>query len=74
VVLFLPDDPAEWLVLSEEALVAKRCAYWASLHGAPAGAETGSTVHLARENVLDVQPLRRLMALFSLGKRLSHAT
>lgn len=73
VVLFLPEDPAEWLVLSEEALVAKRCAYWASLHGAPDGAESGCTVYLPRENVLDVQPLRRLMALFSLGRKLPHA-
>lgn len=73
VVLFLPEDPEEWLVLSEEALVAKRCAYWVSLYGAPDGAETGSTVYLARENVLDVACLRRLMTLFSLDERLSCA-
>lgn len=74
VVLFLPEDPGEWLVLSEDALVAKRCAYWVSLYGAAEGAETGCTVYLPRENVLDVERLRRLMTLFSLEGRLSCAS
>ncbi len=73
VVLFLPEDPGEWLVLSEDALVAKRCAYWVSLHGAPEGAETGCTVYLPRANVLDVVNLRQLMTLFSLEGRVRYA-
>ena len=72
-VLFLPADPADWLVLSEEALVAKRCAYWLSLYGAPPGADSGSTVYLPRENVLAVEPLRKLMTLFSLDGSLRYA-
>jgi hypothetical protein len=62
-------DPAEWLALSEEALVAKRCAYWMSLFGAPDGAQTGNTVYLPRQNVLAVESLRKLMTAFSLGQR-----
>lgn len=73
VVLFLPDDPAEWLVLSEDALVAKRCAYWVSLFGAPDGSETGSTVYLPRQNALAVESLRNLMTDFSLGQRPRYA-
>src|SRR5262249_3391921 len=30
VVLFLPEDPARWLDHSEDALIARRCAYWVS--------------------------------------------
>ncbi len=35
VVLFLPADPGQWLQHSEDALVARRCAYWVSLWDAP---------------------------------------
>jgi len=31
VVLFLPEDAKRWLEHSEEALIARRCAYWVSL-------------------------------------------
>ncbi len=73
VVLFLPPDATAWLVLSEEMLVAKRCAYWLSLCGAPASAATGSTVYLPKQNVFTVDALRRLMMSFSKGERLHHA-
>jgi hypothetical protein len=62
VVLFLPTDPADWLSHSEDALIAKRCAYWASLRGAPASAnETAQTVYLPRQQVLSVDALTQIM-------------
>jgi hypothetical protein len=62
VVLFLPANPADWLTHSEESLIAKRCAYWVSLRGAPASAnDIGQTVYLPREQVLSVDGLHQLM-------------
>jgi Domain of unknown function (DUF4365) len=61
VVLFLPEDAGKWLEHSEEALVARRCAYWVSLWDAPASANrTGQTVYLPRTNLLSVDGLRHL--------------
>ena len=41
VVLYLPANPAEWLTCSEESLIARKCAYWLSLYGAPVGEPSG---------------------------------
>lgn len=38
VVLFLPPDADQWLSQTEECLIARRCAYWVSLRGAPSSA------------------------------------
>ncbi len=47
VLMRLPHHPEEWLQFTEEALVAKRCAYWVSLRGAPASANDDSqTVYI----------------------------
>ena len=32
-VLLLPENPAEWIEMSEECMISRRCAYWASLLG-----------------------------------------
>jgi hypothetical protein len=62
VVLYLPADPAEWLRHSEDALVAKRCAYWVSLRGAPASENPGhQTVYVPRAQVLSVEALAEIM-------------
>lgn len=34
VVMFLPDSPDEWLKISSEELILRKCAYWVSLRGA----------------------------------------
>ncbi|HUY32616.1 MAG TPA: DUF4365 domain-containing protein [Pirellulales bacterium] len=66
IVLFLPQDAAAWLTQSEDALVARRCGYWASLRGAPESEnETSQTVYIPRANVLSVELLRDLMVRFS---------
>ena len=59
VVLFLPSAPAEWLSLDHDGLIARRCAYWVSLWGAPAPTTTtGVTIHLPRSNMLTPDNLR----------------
>jgi hypothetical protein len=66
VLMRLPHHPEEWLHFTEEALVAKRCAYWVSLRGASASANNDSqTVHIPRANLLSPQGLTSLMACFS---------
>lgn len=60
--LVMPREPNAWLSLDAEALVLRRCMYWVSLTRAEANANTASTtVYLPRENVLDVDNMRRLM-------------
>lgn len=59
----MPADETEWLRLSADALVLRRCMYWLSLRNAPdSGNDTATTVHVPRANVLDVDALKRLMA------------
>jgi hypothetical protein len=61
-ILYLPEDPSEWLRHSKEALVAKRCAYWVSLRGAPASPnEMVQTVYVPQNQVLSVDGLRDVM-------------
>ena len=65
-VLRLPPNPEEWLQISEDALVAKRCAYWVSLRGALASPnDKNQTVYIPRVNLLTPQGLTNLMTRFS---------
>ncbi|WP_162789329.1 MULTISPECIES: DUF4365 domain-containing protein [Sphingomonas] len=45
IVLDLPRSSVDWLSVSAAQVVLKRCAYWASLYGAPER-ESGSTVRI----------------------------
>jgi hypothetical protein len=66
VILRLPVDEQEWLQISQDALVARRCAYWVSLRGAAASSNTTSqTIYVPSENLLSPQGLTALMARFS---------
>jgi hypothetical protein len=66
VILRLPVHEQEWLQISPEALVAKRCAYWVSLRGAATSSNTTSqTIYVPSENLLSPQGLTALMARFS---------
>src|SRR5262245_33253654 len=50
VVLRLPRNAEEWLNITEEALIAKRCAYWVSLRGAAASTnKDNQTVYIPRQ-------------------------
>jgi len=53
VVLFLPDNPTEWLKCSSDELILKNAAYWTSLYGAPETTnDSGQTVYLPKRNLL----------------------
>ena len=62
VVLDLPKDEDQWMTMTTEEMVLRRCAYWLSLRGYPETDNTSSiTVYIPRQNVLDVDSLRGLM-------------
>ena len=62
VVLFLPDDPDEWLGHTPDQLLLKRCAYWCSVRGAgDTTNKSGQTVYLPQVNAFSVAGLRGLM-------------
>ena len=66
ILMRLPQDPEEWLQITEESLVAKRCAYWLSLRGAPESTNTrDQTVYIPRDNLLSPQGLTNLMTRVS---------
>lgn len=66
VVLRLPPNPEEWLKVDEGSLVAKRCAFWVSLYGAPAvQGQASKTVYIPTANVLSPSALENLMTRYS---------
>jgi len=66
VVLLLPNDPAQWLTLDENALISRRCAYWVSLERAPASDnETGKTIAIPKTQILSVEGLRNVALTLS---------
>ncbi len=66
VVLFLPENAADWLVHSESELAMKRCAYWVSLRGAPETTnKTGVTVYVPKTQPFSPEGLVALMTRIS---------
>lgn len=73
VVLFLPAAPEQWLVHSEEHLLARRCAYWVSLREAPPSENSvKQTVYIPKINCLSVEGLRALADRISRGEVLTY--
>lgn len=62
VVLDLPRDPEQWLVVADDALLIRHLAYWVSLAGAPPRGRAASvTVRIPSRNVLDLATLQALV-------------
>lgn len=73
VVLYLPEDETQWISHSEDCLFAKRCAYWLSLRGAPAIANTTSrTVYVPPANLFSVEGLRSILTRVSRREWISY--
>lgn len=63
VLVLLPANVEEWLVLSEEEVVLRRCGYWVSLAGLPRSEnEATVTVSVPQRNLLTVEALQEMMA------------
>jgi hypothetical protein len=68
VVLILPPDEKEWLTLTQDALVLRKCAYWVSLRGAVSSAnDTSQTVYLPKNQKFDPDGLMRILSQVSRG-------
>ena len=68
VVLFLPKNHPDWLECTEEQLVLKRCAYWASIRNAPmVDNDTGTTVKIPKTQILKPENLKELVQRLALG-------
>jgi hypothetical protein len=75
VVMQLPENVKEWLQHSEEALVAKQCAYWVSLRGAPSSDnEKEQTVYNPRSQLLSPDTLTDLMSRLSRREVIKYAS
>jgi hypothetical protein len=62
VLLVLPEDPSQWVTVTEVGLVIRRCAYWLSLKGRPPTQNKKSiTVTLPRKNLFSVDGLHTIM-------------
>lgn len=62
VVVFVPNDPAQWTEHSEDKLTLSYCGYWTCLQGQPQSSNKASvTVYLPRKNVFSVDGLKELM-------------
>jgi hypothetical protein len=61
-VLVLPKEPAEWIETSEDCMISRRCAYWASVLGMPETRNRRSvSIRLPLSQRLDVAQMQRLM-------------
>ena len=61
VVLDLPRPEVEWITITTEELVLRRCAYWHNLNGAQEVNVATPTVHIQKSRVFDVPGIRWLM-------------
>ncbi len=62
VLLVLPPDESQWLELTEDELVLRRCAYWYSLRGADETPNRQTVrIHIPRSNLFTVAALKDLM-------------
>ena len=64
VMLELPQDESDWMMVTPEELILRRRAYWLSLQGGEHGEVSNKktvTVHVPVGNVLDVETLEALM-------------
>jgi hypothetical protein len=66
IVMFLPPDAKEWLSITENELILKKCAYWVSLRGAAASANgTGETIYLPKVQIFNPDSLLDICARLS---------
>ena len=75
VVLRLPENPEQWLVVDGDSLVSRRSAYWVSLFAAPHIAiQESRTVYVPTANVLSPAGLTALMTRYSRQEDIPYET
>lgn len=61
VVYQLPSDHDQWLECCPQQMILRRCARWMSLKGYPEITSQNRTVHIPRNQTLDVESMQALM-------------
>jgi len=65
----LPADETQWLSLSEDELILRRCAYWLSLTGRRATTNRRSIrLRIPRSNTFTVESLPDILARSKVGR------
>jgi len=73
VVLFLPSNPDEWINITENELVMKKCAYWVSLRGAKASInETGETIYIPQNQIFNPANLLNIFRRLSIPEQINY--
>lgn len=71
IVVLVPEEVKDWIDVSEEEIVLKKCGYWASLKGMPATNNRNTvTVELPRINLLTPDNLMQIMEKIAKGEEL----
>lgn len=70
IVVRIPPDLGDWLILNEERLLARHCAYWLSLAGREEVTAATVTVRMLRAQIFDASALTGLMARAEAGETL----
>ena len=74
VVMYLPEAQAEWLNVSDEKLLMKKCAYWVSLRGAGASSNTsGKTVYIPQIQIFNEENLETIFSTLSRREHLNYS-
>ena len=69
IVLALPADRSQWLEVTADALLLRRCAFWISLRGqSPTTNSSTQRIKIPRANVFDVNAVRTLMERHKAGE------
>ena len=69
VLLYLPPNPDDWLALTDDALIMRKCAYWVSLRGASASQNSSSQqIYIPTTQRFDAIGLKKIV------RQLSHRT
>ena len=72
VLFVLPDDPTEWLELTPDELILRKCCYWISLKDAPPWTGSDVTVRIPEKNLFNVEQLHKIVIKLSEGERLKY--
>jgi hypothetical protein len=71
IVVLVPEEFRDWMSVSEEQIVLKKCGYWVSLKGMPATQNRNTvTVALPRTNLLTPDNLTQIMEKIAKGEEL----
>ncbi|MEI8173535.1 MAG: DUF4365 domain-containing protein [Deltaproteobacteria bacterium] len=71
VVLCLPENQEDWLAVSHEQLILKRCCYWCCLSGTPTDNKQTKRIEIPKANLLDCAAINRLLQKVVDGEALS---